>query len=90
MLAIERKAVPTGDWLAEIKYDAATGWRSVAATCTRGRWNSGRTPCVRCWRAAPGLLYVQASDDPAWLYSQALAFQLEGIVCRRLGSPPRV
>jgi len=35
----------------------------------------------------PGLLLVSAvTDDAAWLYRQALTLDLEGIVCKRIGS----
>lgn len=38
--------------------------------------------------ALPGLLYVQAVLDQAdWLFASALALNLEGIVCKRAGSP---
>lgn len=34
----------------------------------------------------PGLLYVQDVDDGEWLYDNALALNLEGIVGKRAGS----
>ncbi|MNS80895.1 ATP-dependent DNA ligase [compost metagenome] len=33
-----------------------------------------------------GILYVSSVDDGAWLYAQALALQLEGVVAKRAGS----
>jgi bifunctional non-homologous end joining protein LigD len=42
------------------------------------------------WRhPPPAVLYVSGVDDGFWLYEQALALQLEGVVAKRRNSPYR-